>query len=193
MNKQIDYFKHCKFILVLIVLVFSFVALPAVAAEQGYEKEPILKNIGFIDNPSKELKEKYPMCDAFLKVEWIDKEKKIGYSRYDIYRDGKKEKQNAFALIHLDDTRPHFDYDLSVSEFEGVGKISTKDVFSIIKKGKVFFNTNYLNIVFDNGEKRLDFDTIACTPQTCNFTLADQKINVCIPLPGQPENVDCRG
>jgi hypothetical protein len=49
----------------------------------------VLTNIGFMKSPPKELKKRFPMCDAFFKVEWIE-EKRIGYSRYDLYRDGKK-------------------------------------------------------------------------------------------------------
>lgn len=174
-------------ILILLMLsVLLVVATTEIYASETDKKSntPALTNIGFMENQSKELKEKFPMCDAFLKVDWIDKEKKIGCSRYDIYRDGKKEKQKAFALIHLDESLPRFDYDLSVSEYEGVGKIGTKKVFSIIKKGKVFFNTSYLSIKYDNDEKRLDFlYTIADSRDARELTLADHRINVCIPYP----------
>lgn len=180
--------KLILLMLALVVAVTTGVAsVPVFASDERIinkdKGNPVPENIGFMKNPPKELTEKFPMCDAFLKVEWIDTEKKIGYSRYDLYKDGNKEKEKAFALIHLDDSRPHFDYDLSVSDFEGVGKIGTEEVFSIIKKGKVFFNTNYLSIVYDNNEKRLDFMTVGDTRDVYNFTLADHKINVCIPYP----------
>jgi hypothetical protein len=61
-------------------------------------------------NPSQKLKERFPMCDAFLKVKWIDKKKKIGYSRYDLHRN-KGEWEN-LALIHLDANWPSFRYDI---------------------------------------------------------------------------------
>jgi hypothetical protein len=183
-------FMYKKLILVLIGLILFLGGGTAGAEPEATSKEtgestatPAFTNIGFMKNPPKELKEKFPMCDAFLKVEWIDKEKKIGYSRYDVYRDGKKGKHKAFALIHIDESRPYYAYDLSVPEFEGVGKIGTKEVFLIIKKGKVFFNTNYLSILHDNDEKRLDFNTIAGTRDIHDLTLADHKINVCIPYP----------
>jgi len=179
---------HKKMIAVLIGLILLLGGGLARAGEtvtKGTDAKkglPPLDNIGFMKNPPKELKEKFPMCDAFLKVEWIDKVKKIGYSRYDLYQDGKKEKQKAFALIHIDESHPHFDYDLSV--FQGKGKIGTKKVFSIIRDGKVFFNTNYLSIEYGNDEKRLDFDfTIADTRGVQNFTLADCRRNVCIFYP----------
>ncbi|MEN6422885.1 MAG: hypothetical protein ABFD76_13165 [Smithella sp.] len=172
-----------KAILILIIFIFVFPVWVFAGELDKKSNTSSFSNIGFMKKPPKKLKEKFPMCDAFLKVDWIDREKKIGYSHYDLYRDGRKEKQKAFALIHLDESRPHYDYDLSVSEFEGVGKIGTKKIFSIIKKGKVFFNTNFLSIEFDNDEKRLDFDTIAGTRDVYDFTLADYRINVCIPYP----------
>jgi hypothetical protein len=66
---------------------FLSLALPLCAAETA---QPPITNVGFMENPPKELKEKFPMCDAFLKVEWIDKEKKVGYSEYEFYNQGKK-------------------------------------------------------------------------------------------------------
>jgi hypothetical protein len=173
--------------LVIIILILNLMIVLAAtsarlsAEEAGRTNTSVLTNIGFMKDPPKELREKFPMCDAFLKVEWIDKSKKIGYSRYDFYGDGKKQSRKAFALIHLDESRPHFDYDLSI--FQGKGKIGIKKVFSIVKNGKVFFNTNYLSIEYEDNAKRLDFDTIACAVDTCEFTLADNRINVCISYP----------
>src|SRR4030042_2676398 len=132
-----------RLILVMVALVVGLTtglaSVPVFAADEKINNKekgnPVPENIGFMKNPPKELTEKFPMCDAFLKVEWIDKEKKIGYSHYDLYRDGKREKEKAFALIHIHDVLPHFDYDLSVLDFEGIGKIGMKEVFSIIKEG----------------------------------------------------------
>lgn len=190
-NKLFPNYKTVhRLILVLVALVvgvtIGLASVPVFAADEKIIKKdkgnPVPENIGFMKNPPKELTRKFPMCGAFLKVEWIDKEKKIGYSHYDLYRDGKREKEKAFALIHIHDALPHFDYDLSVSEFEGVGKIGTEKVFSIIKKGKVFFNTYYLSIEYDNA-KLLNFRTIGDIRDIHKLTLADHKINVCIPFP----------
>ena len=189
-----ELFPNCKtihgLILVMVALMVGLTtglaSVPAYAADEEIinkgKGDPVPENIGFMENPPKELTEKFPMCDAFLKVEWIDKEKKIGYSHYDLYRDGKREKEKAFALIHIHDVLPHFDYDLSVLDFEGVGKIGIKEVFSIIKEGNVFFNTFYLSIEYDKS-KLLNFRTIGDIRDIHNFTLADHKINVCIPFP----------
>jgi hypothetical protein len=166
--------------MVLVLLLLAISAAGRAGESVSKNAIPALKNIGFIENPPKELKEKFPMCDAFLKVEWIDKAKNIGYSRYDLYRDGKKDERPAFALIHIDNIFPHFDYDLSV--FEGVGRIGIEKVFEIIKKGRADRNDIFLIIKRNDGEE-LEFRIISGTRDVWNFTLADDRLNVCIPYP----------
>lgn len=90
-----------------------------------------IDNIGFMKNPPKELREKFPMCDAFLKVKWIDKEKKIGYSRYDFFVDGKK-RGRITALVYLGDYMPSLDLDLYNYTKQG----TLQKIFSFIKAGK---------------------------------------------------------
>lgn len=167
------------------------ISVPIFANEQERNKViPKISNIGFIENPPNAMKEKFPMCDAFLKVEWIDKGKKIGYSRYELYmKNGEKDKQAVLALVHLDKHFPRFNYDLS--EYQGVGHPGLKKIFSIIRKGKVVFNTNFLSIRDDANflnvqgdiEKGLDFTTTESTRDIWGETLADNRINVCIPYP----------
>lgn len=175
--------KYIKRSMWLVIFVFCFQTIASVEliAEETSKNNTtlVLKNIGFMENPPKELKDKFPMCDAFLNVEWIDKEKMIGYSRYDLYRNGKRDERAAFALIHIDKTLPRFDYDLSV--FEGVGHIEIEKVFEIIKKGKVAPRDIYLTIRYDN-HKELDFEFVGLT-RGDSFTLADNRINICIPYP----------
>lgn len=177
----INFTKQHKWIVTFIFLLKEFPIVFSVAIGSENYMKPLLENVGFMKKSPDALKKKFPMCDEFLKVEWIDKEKKIGYSRYDLYRDGGKDKEEYFALIHIDDSRPHFDYDLSM--YGRPGEIRIEEVFSIIKKGEVFFNWNNLSIEYDNREKRLDFRTVSGTRDVYNFTIADNRINVCIPYP----------
>lgn len=183
-NKTIDNL-YLAMMALLAALAIIFVSLPACTRDEKIINKdkggPVPENTGFIKNPPKELTEKYCMCDAFLKVDWIDKKKKIGYSHYDLYSEGKRLKDKAFALIHIHDVLPHFDYDLSV--FEGAGTMGIKEVFSIIKKGNIFFNTHYLSIEYDNDKKLLNFRTIGDIRDMHNLTLANNEINVCIPFP----------
>lgn len=95
-----------------------------------------LNNIGFVKNPPKELKEKFPMCDAFLKVEWIDKEKKIGYTHYEA-EDGNDDipgkKYSIWALVVLDSLRPVFNQD--IYQFKRKNKMD--ELIDVVKSGKV--------------------------------------------------------
>jgi hypothetical protein len=94
-----------------------------------------VSNIGFMENPSQVLKEKFPMCDVFLKVDWIDKKKKIGYSNYEAIiktPDGKfKDKKMMWALVDLD--VPRFDYDV----YQYMKQDRLEDVFDMVRKGRV--------------------------------------------------------
>ena len=89
----------------MVLLTTGLASVPACAADEkiiNKERDnPVAENIGFMKKPAKELTEKFPMCDAFLKVEWIDKEKKIGYSRYDLYKDGKKDGQMVVLIYTI--------------------------------------------------------------------------------------------
>jgi hypothetical protein len=169
----------------------SFLALVlGVMAQQIHAEEPkdksavpVLTNIGFMKNPPKELKEKFPMCDAFLKVEWIDKEKKIGYSRYELYGEGGQEKRKTSALIYLNRDFPRFAYDLGVEERSG----RMQKVFSLIKQGEVvpyFTGQCSCNLEIQYKE---DGQTVAedFSPRESEYsgTLADNRKNVCIPYP----------
>jgi hypothetical protein len=85
--------------------------------------------------PPKALKEKFPMCDAFLKVEWINKEKKIGYSNYEAILKNKKNqitgKKMMWALVVLD--VPRIDYDVSYYKQQG----RLKEIFDGVRNGEV--------------------------------------------------------
>lgn len=145
--------------------------------------KPDISNIGFIENPPKELKEKFPMCDAFLKIKWIDKDRKVGYSEYEFYNQGEKVKRVAHALVYLDDDHPVFDVNLD--EFRKNGKL--KDVFELIELGdfepqdpqfglKLYAERNGINYGYEFSSIRSDW-------QMPLLTLADNKLNVCIPYP----------
>jgi len=82
------------------------------------EAHPQLTNSGFLNPPPEALKKKFRMCDAFLRVEWLDKERRIGWSRYDFYIDGRKRGQMT-ALVFLGRDFPAFDYDLYEYQRQG--------------------------------------------------------------------------
>jgi hypothetical protein len=158
--------------------VWFALALPVLA-----EEKPNASNIGFMENPPKELKEKFPMCDAFLKVEWIDKESNVGYSEYEFYNQGKKINRVAHALIYLDGNHPVFDVNLD--EFRKKGKL--KETFDLIKRGEFEDQDPGFGLVLDaerNGTNyQYTFRDIRSDWGMPLLTLADHKMNICIPYP----------
>ena len=122
----------------IIAMVFlCFYSSLCVAEERQENAKPVLENIGFMKNPPKELQEKFPMCDAFLEVEWIDKEKKIGYSKYQAKLINDKgqlgmELKTVWALVHLDDLEPS--YTLDVYQYQRQGRM--KELFEMVKDGE---------------------------------------------------------
>ena len=171
---------HLQLPLLLAVVLVS-PQLPASDGKDG-EGSSEFKNIGFVEKPPKELTDTFPMCDAFLKVDWIDKEKKIGYSRYDIYnRFGKKEERPALALIHLDQDRPRFDYDLD--EYEAQGQLET--VFSRIRMGQIFFKTTFLTIRYggESSVNDMDFRNVNGVRDIGGISFSDYRNTVCISYP----------
>jgi len=66
----------------LVLLATTPLAL-AVERDDADDARTALTNLGFLSSPPAALKRKFPMCDAFLKVQWISKEKQIGYSEYE--------------------------------------------------------------------------------------------------------------
>ncbi len=142
-----------------------------------------VSNIGFMENPPKELQIKFPMCDAFLNVEWIDKENNVGYSEYEFYNQGKKINRIAHALIYLDENHPVFDVNLD--EFRKKGKL--KDMFDLIKRGEFEHQDPGFGLILDaernDTNYQYTFRDIRSDWDMPLLTLADHKMNVCIPYP----------
>ena len=162
------------------VWVFAFTAFVMSAQAEGY---PPVSNIGFMGNPPKELKAKFPMCDAFLKVEWIDPENNVGYSEYEVYNQGKKINRTALALVYLDDNHPVFDANLEAFR----KKEKLKDIFDLIKRGEFEDQNPGFDLILDterNGTNyQYTFRGIRSDWDMPLLTLADNKLNVCIPYP----------
>jgi hypothetical protein len=144
---------------------------------------PDISNIGFMENPPKELKEKFPMCDAFLKVEWIDKENKIGYSNYEAIVKNKKnqfkgEKKTVWALVNLNGA-PGIDYD--VYEYKRQGRLN--EIFDRVRNGKVKIGIPMMieykgEIISLYGGKALNDDSIYPL-------LSDYRQTVCVTYPDE--------
>jgi hypothetical protein len=127
-----------KLILVMVVLAVGMTtglaSVLACAADEKIinkgKRNPVPENIGFMKKPPKELTEKFPMCDAFLNVEWINKEKNIGYSNYEVIIKGKK--RMMWALVTLNDDIPTYGWDVYQYKQQG----GLKEIFEMIKYGE---------------------------------------------------------
>ena len=97
-----------------------------------------LSNIGFMKNPPRSLTEQFPMCDAFLKVKWIDKKKMIGYTHYEAYvyniphSKWSKKKKQVWALVRLGEDWNS--YSLDVYPYVHRGQLN--ELFDLVKNGK---------------------------------------------------------
>lgn len=138
--------------------------------------QPSIINIGFVKEPSRELKVNFPMCDVFLRVTWLDKEKKIGYTEYDLYKsDGSKDGMHNLALIHLDSNWPSFRYNIETWRDEN----KLKKLSALIINGRIKTIIGEYNLII-NGE---DGASITVPSTSLELTLSNNKLNVCVPFP----------
>jgi hypothetical protein len=168
---------------ILLILCAAFLLPTTLNAEPI---KPNMTNIGFMKNPPQKLKKKFPMCDAFLKVTWIDKKKKIGYSefnRYDI--NGIKDKKEYLTLIYLEEYEPNYYFDIR-KWHKNLPKL-----FSLIKQGNIELYHGEYRLIITNlkGEKTVfpptssDRGFITDRSDRSGFSFSNELINVCIPYP----------
>lgn len=171
--KKLPKFKHAA----IIVFLFICISSPLCAEEKkAVTPKPILDNKGFIKNPPKSLREKFPMCNAFLNVEWIDKEKKIGYSNYEIILNENKERKMMWSLVWLNDLWPQAIID--VYRYKKEGKLN--ELFSFIRRGKIISTPSY-HLGIKDAERTEYF--ITTSPNPFNSTWSDNQQTVCIACP----------
>lgn len=94
-------------------------------------------NIGFMKNSPQELRAKFPMCEEFLDVQWLDKKYMVGYATYDAFVRRKPAastvRKRVQAIVAIPFGVPgRYDYD--ASQFVRQGKL--KDLFALIKSGE---------------------------------------------------------
>lgn len=163
---------------------FLFLALALTSSSlfagesEGKNIAPNISNIGFVKNPPKALKEKFPMCDAFLKVEWIDKAKKIGYSHYEamLFNDKgmlDRKIKTVWALVYLDDLWPS--YTLDIYQYKRQGRM--KELFDLVKNGEPVRVPNKFAIKY-KGEFTAFYDPLSPV-------LSDHRQTVCIAYPDE--------
>jgi hypothetical protein len=109
------------------------------AEETAPEKSaPGVSNIGFEKNPPAALKQKFPMCDEFLKVQWINKKKEIGYSDFEApLRDMKSRSagRREVSVLVLMGNFPEPELRYEVSYYKGKGQLES--LFDALRSGEI--------------------------------------------------------
>ncbi len=67
----------------------SLLLLPALLLLPSLSRGQTFDNVGFMKNVPSELRQKFPVCDEFLDVKWIDPKQHIGRIRVTEYRNDK--------------------------------------------------------------------------------------------------------
>lgn len=133
-----------------------------------------LPNRGFVKDPSAELIEKFPMCDDFLNVEWLDKESGYGYVEHDLYLDGKiLPPKKSLIYIHGKKAKHMF----NLNRFEVSGQF--EEVIEAIKKGKKVYSRESTIPAVEYQGKQIYF----LYHDYIHETYADNHQNVCIVFP----------
>jgi len=132
-----------KAIPVPLLLLLALLLLPSLSRGQTFD------NVGFMKNVSPELRQKFPVCDEFLDVKWIDAKQHIGRIRVTEYQNDKpyspidaivtleqwplRQNGSVFAAYVGDALR-----DKTFDAFVRGARISyaAGDFFMIIRKGK---------------------------------------------------------
>lgn len=135
--------KRILWVMILLVVLL----LPSLSSSEEY------KNIGFKKDVSKELKQKFPMCDEFLDVKWIGKNKgedadigKIMIERYEYY-----EKKGMLHLLVISKNLGIDFYKLKKQDYYSKG-------FEKFMKESTFYELSGRNFMFKLyvGEKGLE-------------------------------------
>jgi hypothetical protein len=172
--------KVIKNVLYHVAFVISLCAMPLANAENKSnmtQRSQGITNVGFESNPPEALRKRFPMCDEFLTVKWIDKTERIGYTRFDLYRDGKRD-GTWWALVHIHQWYPHFDYD--VRRFLKNGRLDVEKLSTLIQRGEIDYPDTTLVI---RADKDVSFSAIEDVRDVHGDTLSDHLKNICIPYP----------
>lgn len=163
---------------VLLLLTFAISA-------QTTHAEDYSNNIGFMKNPPKELKEKFPMCDQFLDVKWIKQFPEgnwVGMVTADVYLGNKKEQME--LLITQKRTRSDLDLKqliiINVSNSEHRGDALKRLILSADKAYSSFRDVGTVPLGFSVVKDR---KWINVAMAEGGYTYARYSQNVCITLP----------
>lgn len=195
-----------KIIILFIVTIFTTVSCTSKVHTakpiRNNNLGPEYSNVG-LSEPSAELKEKFPVCQKVLNVTWINKEKKIGYSNYDVYWRNGAYIDEYKAFVDLNAPKKRFTYKIVAYYPKNPRDGKENLIYDRMKKskGKDFpgfdFSSRLVEDNFDtvlaivkkynslddfSGEKSNDVLTRFAENLEYNFLTAKTK-NVCVIFP----------
>ncbi len=129
-----------------------------------------IKNSGFEKNPPAALKQKFPMCNEFVKVKWISKERQIGYSEFETplkNKQGKSIGKGKVSVLVMMKGDPDMWYEVSYFKEEG----TLEKLFDALRNGEISagwggtgYDVSYLSdnfhLNFAVGPNESDFEPV---------------------------------
>jgi len=139
-------------------------------------------NVGFMRDPPQAIRDRFPMCQAFLDVQWIDERKQIGYLQFDalLMQDrgtkGEPGTSRTFAIVDLNE----FVFDYDVSYYESEGRLEA--LFEAIRRGNV--SAHGVEMFIDYQGKNFHLNTSSAPYYTEGQPLLDDhRRTVCLVYP----------
>jgi hypothetical protein len=176
--------RQCRIAVLSALLLTSSVV--AVAGEgAGNRAAPDFGNVGFEKDPPAALKQKFPMCDAFLKVQWIDRTKQIGYSEFETPLEGKNGEslgRGRVSVVVMMKEYPAPEMRYEVSYYKRQGKL--KALFNALRNAEptgAWGGTGW-NISYEGEDFHVNFNV---GPDDSSFeqVLTDHHQTVCVVYP----------
>ena len=164
-----------------IVAVFLLLFLASVSLSSAQE----YKNIGFKKDVSRELRQKFPMCEEFLDVKWIDAKRYIGKLKADYYRDNKNQGVSYF-LVKAEGysgmaTDGYFFYTSNEQQY------NSKEFDEFIQQAKFYFGQGILTAVKEKKKEKfvelvMPFHSWVSTssPKSSTESFAYYTKNICL-------------
>lgn len=160
-----------QILITLLTAILLAISTYALAGESGGERVASdVGNFGFEKDPPVALMRRFPMCDAFIKVKWISKERQIGYSEFEAPLQDKNGlpigKGKVSALVMMKGA-PDMRYE--VSYFKEKGELEM--LFEALRNGEITggwggtgFDVSYLSenfhINFASGPGESSFEPV---------------------------------
>lgn len=171
----------CAFLRCFLLVLTAGIHPSAIANDNGSE------NIGFMKSHTVELTARFPMCEKFLDVKWLDKKYMVGYATYDVFVRKRPTdvavRKRVHAIVAIPFGVPRR-YDYDAYQFVRQGKLN--ELFDRIREGGSEGGSLSAGFAFSIGEgdTRIDLHPGgALSYGEMHPLLSDHQSTVCIAYP----------